>query len=234
VSYSQAVLPFGYGAPPKVIGPNDGLRIHEFATKREAWNRVGFRTYERVLFTPDSTNLVVLQNGIDAVEMLDSATGISRARISLGHAIPRSYWHSPRIEFTRDGATLLIAQPHQGLRETLLQRFFGKIGVDPARVESGFDDATIVCDMHSMRERIRLPGRGTLDALLSEDGGILVTHEPRAFGIIVHCWDVDGFKPFRWAVGIPASLGAVVFLLAKARRRREPAKPAMPSPLPAA
>jgi WD40 repeat protein len=76
-------------------------------------------------------------------------------------------------------------------------------------------DITVVVDADSCRERLRVVGYDTSNFTFSEDGQTLVTvSQPEGHqDCTIRCWDVDGWKPLLWPVGIPIGLGACVQVL---------------------
>jgi hypothetical protein len=133
---------------------------------------------------------------------------------------------APHLQMTPDRKSLLVHQkagrgPQRWLeRLPWLGRYFHRD-----------NDSVRIIDTDSCRLRLGLAGLGTRSARLSDDGATLATTHIEKVSdsearMMLSCWDVDACKPLRWAVGVPAGLGALIALLAWRRRRRAKIAPA--------
>ena len=66
---------------------------------------------------------------------------------------------------------------------------------------------------------MRLQGWNVSGALLTNDGGTLITIHQEMNGRTLRGWDVGGSKPMRWAFGIPVGVGVLLLALVKGYRR---------------
>lgn len=186
---------------------------------RGAWG--GVRVIDS-LFSRDSNTLFTDDRNDPDVICLDTMTGKPRSTVRL-NAKPMT--GQLNLEMTPDRRSLLVIQTAgEALAPGLLARMLEWLPQRWQRVTS--NDTVVVLDADTCSEHFRLVGWNTTSALLSDDGGTLVTVHDEETGRILRCWDVKAWKPLRWAVGVPAGMGPLVVGLIWWRRRRHRIKPA--------
>lgn len=213
------------------LDPMPVMEMYEMPTLKFLWQTNWMVQREEVRFGPDSATISALSPEPPEVRppelvCFDCATGKQRVRIPL----PANMWGGPAtVHMTPDRRRLLVHQ-NDG------QAPFGQVPFW-VRVLEWFpwlnaqrdlrNDTVVVFDTETCRERLRLSGRGTTLALLSDDGGTLVSMHDDG---MLRCWDVDARKPMHLAIGVPAGLGMLIVLAAWWRRRRTAAEVAPRGP----
>jgi hypothetical protein len=188
-----------------------GLVMLEIPTLTVLWKKEGTEWVgSSVAFSRGSDTVFVNVRGEPRSHGLDTKTGAVRWSVVNEHF--EYDW-----TVTEDRGSLRVVEwNHTQEMPPLLRLLKWVPWLKIAPPETGL---TVVYDADTCRERFRLHGR-TLDALLSNDGGTLATSNNEKDHRVVRCWAVGACKPLRWAVGVPAGLGAVVVLYAWRRRRR--------------
>jgi hypothetical protein len=174
-------------------------------------------------FTRDGERVIVIGTLSNAAFIRDCTTGEIR------QTIPMRYMPDTGVELTLtltpDKRHALIHQPagrwsrNDAGKGNLLRRIMEWVRIDPASFEPKHHDATIVYDLDANRERFRLQGWNAVEAALSADGATLITVHETETTRVMHGWDVNGFKPFRYALGVPILLGGVGWSVVKAWSR---------------
>jgi hypothetical protein len=74
-------------------------------------------------------------------------------------------------------------------------------------------DANTRHELFQLQSTVRMP-------LLSKNRRTLVTTHDEPEGRIIRCWDLNAWKPLRWALGLPTGLAAAIGIFACWRERR--------------
>jgi hypothetical protein len=185
----------------------------------------GAPDYDEMFFVREK-NWIVIAPTAGNLRIHELATGKTRAVISVP-ASSRSF-----DRFSNVGRHLLIFQRDRNAipTESVWQKAFAWFPWLADRMRPKYHDCTIVFDLETNRERFRLQGWNTEQALLSDDGSTLITIHDEDMAITIGCWDVTVLKPLRWALGIPVGLGLLLFGLAKVFARWRKRSIAQPVP----
>ena len=184
-------------------------------------------------FSGDCRTIAYVPLEMDRVKVLDAATGAVRYEIRTTGEKPTA----KHTTLTPDGRHLLVSQnpagawPDVGLPapDPLWKRALRWLNINPDRFGPKYHDEVMVHDLQSGHE-FRPIGWNVSDALLSDDGRTLATTHDEDDGRVLRCWDVDGWKPLRWALGVPTGCGLLFLGFEKCWRRWRKRRPAMPMP----
>ena len=189
------------------------IRLYDAETRKLLWKGDGESPDYRISFTTDSLYWIVSSDQLDDLAIHESSRldahndPIVRlqkfGRVDRGHHCAQQSCRigasgRPPLErsFARRNS---VAAVHE------VDRARACAGERPgyARLRSG----------HGPRVH---PPDGDVDlaeALISDDGDTLVTVHHESGAYIMRCWDLAGWKPLRWAIGIPAGAGLAILLL---------------------
>jgi hypothetical protein len=157
-------------------------------------------------FGPDAELLFVRQANPRRLLALDRASGEVRTAIDVP-AVRRGIRgiKEPLVTPAADGSVLVFEADGKMLPERTPFWAWLLKPIPWITLPETKNDIAVVLDGHTGAERFRVQGRDTTAAKLSRDGATLVTMEKRVF----YCWDVNGGKPLRWALGVPALLAGL-------------------------
>jgi len=200
------------------------LRMLDFPSLKERWN------VDEVLhpfpfsdFIQDSDWVITVPSGKNELQIRDCATGTVIQTIHLG---------SGGMEFGKLNVSatnkLILIRDREITRlwDDNIESNTWKRALQWLHLDSDNPgDLTIVHDIESKLDLLRLRDWNVESAELSNDGTTLVTtHIEKDRTRIMRCWDVGATKPMRWPIAIPATLGVMLWGLAKGvarwRKRR--------------
>jgi len=211
------------------------LRALQLPTLKKSWGMDDLQS-KAVDFTKDGQRIIVVPMEGSAIQIRDVATGVVQQTISVD---PNSN-DDVRLSMTPDGKHLCIQCARSvGLwaysEPSIWRRLLQWVRLERDENDARRRDGTIVYDLESNRERMRLRDWRTTNALLSDDGTTLITtHDDGGRNRMMCCWDVGSAKPLRWPIAIPAVFGMLLWGLAKRvecwrKRRVEVQQPAAKS-----
>jgi hypothetical protein len=161
-------------------------------------------------FGPDGRTIVVYRGWRQPlrVDILDAETGTPLTSLPLAADDVLS---EPTITVAPDRRTHTVRletlhQPWESSWHAWLPAF---LRPDPTTI-----DELLVLDIAAGQVRLRLPLREDEQALLLDDGRLLLTTRPadanRGQSRQICCWDVPERVAWHWVIGIPVALGAAV------------------------
>ncbi|MBI2805806.1 MAG: WD40 repeat domain-containing protein [Planctomycetes bacterium] len=193
------------------------VAMFELPTMRMLWKKEKTSFHLWNLFSKDSKTMFVESTDLRNIAALDCTTGARRATITSA---------VPNLRRTADPRYLLM---YQSQVSRLEQHPLSWIPWLKGLVKDIEGDRVFVYDTDVCRERFRFWDAKMSPGLLSDDANTLVTvHDEPGDRRTLRCWDVNAPKPLRWAIGVPAGLGALVVMFAWWRRRRATRIPAGP------
>jgi hypothetical protein len=202
-------------------GVTQTVEMFEVPSLRPRWKLEGLDPLTTVQYSPDARTIFLRPALTFAIAAHDVQTGQKRTTFSLAPRHPMQM--PPSVQFTPDCRSLLAHEQMDFMRgaATMRMRILQWMPWLPLAVDLR-NDTVAVIDTNTCREWFRLYGWGVSAALLSDDGRTLVTvHDEAEDRRVLRCWDVAGWKPMRWAIGVPLALAGLYGLIAWGRARKQ-------------
>jgi len=224
--YSPPQQMWGFSSMSLRRGPPNGFQMMERPSLKKLWGLDATQLYTST-FTHDGNRIIVAPSAGDRVFIRDSASGNVQQSIVVNEI--RGVFNDLNLTVHSDSKHLLIQQSasigngldaNMPIWRRVLQ--WVRLNRDD---ESNARDLLIVHNLETGRECLRLRGWNVEIAALSDDGTTLVTSHAEQDGPrVLRFWDVGATKPLRWPIAIPATLGVMLWGLAKGvarwRKRR--------------
>jgi hypothetical protein len=195
------------------------LMVLEVPAMKVLWKQPWISECEAICFSRDSRTVFAMSIDRPELKCYDCKTGKARHKIALSVDSDKV---EPKLHKTPDRASLLVHQPIDDLAPNQTPLWVRWLTWIPwLNWQPEFkNDIMLVLHTDTCRERFRLQGWDTRSALLADDGHTLVTvHVEGDDRRLIRCWEVDAWKPLHWAIGVPAGLGALAFVLFTLWRR---------------
>jgi WD40 repeat protein len=191
----------------------DRLALIEASTGRELWHEAydpqAFFPNSAFLFASDSQSLVVQTRG--DLQWRDAADGtLLETRLESGNfAIPAPpAWKHDRVlayEIPQGGGGARLTGWFEQQMRRWLPRSWLPPEADLLRV--------YVFDARTRQTLFEVATPEVRQAMLSDDGELLLTVHTGEGDELLRCWDVPARKPLRWVLGVPLAIGTVLLLL---------------------
>jgi WD40 repeat protein len=195
------------------------LIVLEVPAMKILWKQPWTSECEEIGFSRDSRTVFAMPIDSPELKCYDCKTGKLRRRVALSVDCDKV---EPKLHMTPDRGSLLVHQIDDGLAPNETAIWIRWLTWIPwLNWQPEFkNDIVLVLHTDTCSERIRLRGWNTSSVLLSDDGRTLLTvHDEGDDRRVLRCWDVEAWKPLHWAIGVPAGLGALAFVLFTLWRR---------------
>jgi len=174
------------------------------------------RINTRPAFTPDS-RFVILPGAGAAFDVVATASGelVLQFAPGEGKSIPPEpqFSESGLVLFTSERSVESADESTIAVLDTWLARLLGKVERSPKFPVS-------VINPNVRQELLRLEVGPSAEANLSPNGrAVLITENGKGGATSITCWDVPARRPWRWILGIPFGLLAMMLSVGWLRRR---------------